>query len=96
MIEKMSGEEKKIIEQRSCVGCRTKKNKSELIRCVRLSTGVEIDPEQKKQGRGAYICRDAGCLEKIRKKRLLNRALKVAVDETVYDELEKLITRCTS
>ena len=82
----------KLIKQRACVGCRAVKNKSELIRCVKTPSGeVTVDRNGKAQGRGAYLCRNADCLVKARKKRLLNRALKTAVDDAVYDELEKII-----
>ena len=37
----------------------------------------------------AYICPDAECLKKARKSRGLERAFKMAVDASVYDELEK-------
>ncbi len=83
---------KKIIEQRSCVGCRAVRNKSELIRCVKTPSGeVTVDRNGKAQGRGAYLCRNAECLAKARKKKLFNRAFRTTVDDAVYDELEKMI-----
>ena len=82
----------KIIKQRSCVGCRTVKNKSELIRCVKTPSGeITVDRNGKAQGRGAYLCRNAECLAKARKKRLFNRAFRTTVDDAVYEELEKII-----
>ena len=81
----------KIIEQRTCIACRTKKHKSQLVRCVRLSTGAEIDREQKAQGRGAYVCFDPQCIAKVKKKHLLNRALKITATSDFYDRLEEVI-----
>ena len=84
----------KQIEQRSCVGCRAVRPKSELIRCVRSPSGaVSIDQDGKAQGRGAYICPSLECLAKAGKKRLINRTLKTAVGESIYDELEQLIAQ---
>lgn len=84
----------KPIEQRSCVGCRTVRPKSELIRCVRTPSGeVSLDRSGKSQGRGAYICPNPECFAKAKKKRLINRTLKTAVDESIYDELEQLIAQ---
>ena len=82
----------KPIEQRSCVGCRAVRPKSEMIRCVRSPSGeVSIDRSGKAQGRGAYICPSRECLAKAKKKRQFNRAFKTAVDESIYDELDRLI-----
>ena len=71
----------KKIPQRQCIGCNEMKDKKQLIRILK-TTG-------KKNGRGAYICPDAECLKKARKSRGLERAFKMAVDASVYDELEK-------
>ena len=55
----------KHIPERSCVGCRAKRPKGELLRVVpwAASAGVElkIDEKQRLPGRGAYVCRDASC-----------------------------------
>ncbi len=50
--------------QRTCLGCREVKAKPELIRLVRVTGGsVEIDLDDKKAGRGAYLCRSPRCWE---------------------------------
>ena len=55
----------KKIPQRSCVVCRTKKDKNELIRIVKNQTNeINIDENGKKPGKGAYICDSIECLEK--------------------------------
>ena len=44
--------------QRTCLGCRTAKDKNELIRIVRSPEGtVSCDLTGKANGRGAYIWR---------------------------------------
>ncbi len=78
---------KKII-QRSCIGCNAKKDKSELIRIVKTKTGeVKIDKTGKLPGRGAYICGDEGCLEKIIKTNKLKNALETEVPDSIFEEL---------
>ena len=48
--------------QRTCIACRTKRSKRELIRIVRTPTGeIRLDPSGRAAGRGAYICTDEAC-----------------------------------
>ena len=78
----------KKIPQRQCVGCRTMKDKKELIRVVRSAEGViSLDTTGKKPGRGAYLCPDGECLKKARKSRALERAFDTAIPPEVYDAL---------
>lgn len=52
--------------QRTCMGCHTKKDKRDLIRIVRNKEGkIKIDRTGKQEGRGAYLCDDIQCLEKV-------------------------------
>ena len=53
----------KHIPQRTCVGCRTVMPKRELIRLVRTSNGVQVDPIGKMAGRGAYLHNHRACWE---------------------------------
>jgi predicted RNA-binding protein YlxR (DUF448 family) len=49
--------------QRTCLGCRTVKAKTSLVRLARTSTGEVIaDSTATEPGRGAYLCPDATCL----------------------------------
>ena len=71
----------KKIPQRQCVGCRTKRDKRDLLRIVLDATG-------KRSGRGVYVCPDPECLRKARKSRGLERALETTIPAEVYDGLE--------
>lgn len=65
----------KKIPQRQCVGCRTMKNKRDLIRVVKSPEGeISLDFVGKKPGRGAYLCPDGACLARARKTKALERA----------------------
>ena len=77
------------IPQRQCVGCRTMRDKKELIRVVKTPENeIILDTTGKKSGRGAYVCPDAECLKKARKSRALERAFSLAIPDEVYDALE--------
>ena len=80
----------KKIPQRQCMGCRERKNKRDMIRVVRQTTGtVSLDFSGKLNGRGAYVCPDPECLKKARKAKSLERSLEVSIPEEVYDRLER-------
>ena len=86
--------EKKSVPLRKCMGCGEMKTKSELIRIVRTSDGsVEIDGSFKKNGRGAYVCKNAECLEKIRKSGRLSRSLSPKIPDGIYDACEEVISK---
>ena len=75
---------------RKCVGCGESKEKAMLIRVIRDTNGeIHLDPTGRANGRGAYICREAGCLEKAIKKKGLERSLKVSVPEEALEQLKK-------
>ena len=53
------------VPQRTCVGCGEVAGKRELLRIVRSPDGeIELDPTGKRNGRGAYIHRQASCFER--------------------------------
>lgn len=79
----------KKIPMRQCVGCGEMKAKKELLRVLKTEDGVLLDATGKKNGRGAYICANTECLKKARKSKGLERSLKVAIPDDVYDNLEK-------
>ncbi len=78
----------KRIPLRQCMGCREMKPKRELVRVVRSPAGeVSIDLTGKKNGRGAYVCPSAACLQKAIRSRALSRALETPIPEELYDTL---------
>ncbi len=80
----------KKIPMRQCVGCREMKPKRELIRVIRTSEDeILIDATGKKNGRGAYICPNRECLEKAVKSKGLERSLKIAVPQEIYEDFER-------
>lgn len=76
---------------RTCVVTREKLPKKELIRVVRTEKGIIVDPTGKVNGRGAYLKIDKEVFEKAKKTKILNKHLETDVDDSVYDELNKLL-----
>lgn len=80
----------KKIPLRQCLGCGEMKNKKEMLRVIKTPEGeICLDTTGRKNGRGAYVCMSGECLAKARKNKGLERSLKTAIPEGVYDELEK-------
>lgn len=82
----------KKIPMRQCIGCSEMKPKRELLRILRTEEeGIILDATGRKNGRGAYICPNAECLQKARRSKGIERSFKTAVPEEVYDSLIKEI-----
>ncbi|HWF82989.1 MAG TPA: YlxR family protein [Streptosporangiaceae bacterium] len=62
---------------RTCVGCRTRAVKSDLLRVVAVDGEIVVDPSARSPGRGAYLHPNLGCLEQARRRRAFPRALRV-------------------
>ena len=78
------------IPQRTCIGCKCKKPKKEMIRIVRTPDGkIIIDETGKKSGRGAYLCGDVKCLDIAFKGNSLSKSLKQDIPLQTLDELRK-------
>ncbi len=75
---------------RMCNGCGEMVAKNQLIRIVRDTEGeLSLDLTGKKNGRGAYLCRNAECLKKARKNHRIDRSLQIQIPDEIYDRLEK-------
>lgn len=79
-MKKKPAQRVKHVPQRTCVGCRDVLSKRQLIRIVRTSEGVRIDPTSKLAGRGAYLHDRLECWE---------RGLKGTLPHALKTELTK-------
>ncbi|MBN1667259.1 MAG: YlxR family protein [Anaerolineales bacterium] len=61
---KKTNKSRKHVPQRTCIGCRTVQPKRSMVRVVRTSEGVLVDPSGKLAGRGAYLHEQRSCWEK--------------------------------
>ena len=79
----------KKIPMRQCVGCGQMKAKKEMVRVIKTpEEEIIIDATGRKNGRGAYLCANPDCLKQARKSKGLERSLKTAIPQEVYDQLE--------
>ena len=84
----------KKVPQRTCIGCKEIKPKKELLRIVKSSENdISIDTTGKKNGRGAYICKNEKCLDMAIKNKRLSREFEMAIPADIYDKLrEQLVS----
>lgn len=74
------------------MGCNTKKNKKDFIRIVKNKENqINIDKTGKQQGRGAYLCDDIQCLEKVIKSKRLEKIFDMKISEEIYENLRGVI-----
>lgn len=66
------------------------KRKKEMLRVIRTQDGeFLLDATGKKNGRGAYLCPSAACLEKAIRQKGLERSFKQSIPQEVYETLER-------
>ena len=79
---------------RRCISCNQQKEKNELLRVVKpKDENLQIDSIGKKNGRGAYICKDEECLNKAIKSKKLERTFEIEIKEDFYKNLRKIISK---
>ncbi len=74
-------------QSRRCVACRQSKLQNEMLRLTKINNQILIDEKNKLGGRGAYVCKNDDCIKLAIKKKLFNRAFKMNVDNSIYDQL---------
>jgi predicted RNA-binding protein YlxR (DUF448 family) len=79
---------RKHVPARTCIACRQKRAKRELVRVVRTpEQTIELDLKGKRAGRGAYLCRDPRCWETALAQNKLGHALKCQISA---EDVERL------
>ena len=80
----------KKIPVRQCIGCGEMKNKKEMMRILKTPEDeIVLDMTGKKNGRGAYLCKQRECLVKAEKNKGLERSFKMNIPTEVYESLER-------
>lgn len=75
------------------MACQEKKAKRDLVRIVRSPEGeISVDLTGKKPGRGAYICPNLECLNKVIKSKRLERSLETTISQEIYESLKEQLT----
>lgn len=84
----------KKISLRKCLVKKSMLPKEDLLRIVKNKDGeIKVDPSFNLPGRGAYLSKDKQVIEIAKKKKVLDRAFSTKVDESIYNELIKLVER---
>lgn len=82
----------KKIPMRQCLGCGEHKPKGELVRILRTPEGeILLDVTGKKSGRGAYVCKSAACIKKLRKNKRADANLEVTIPDEVWEDIERTL-----
>lgn len=82
------------IPMRTCVITKESLPKQELLRIVRTPDHeVKVDETGKLNGKGAYIKKDLAVLEKAIKTKILEKRLECKIEESVYEEIRKIIEK---
>ncbi len=80
----------KKIPVRQCIGCGEMKNKKEMMRILKTPEDeIVLDVTGKKNGRGAYLCKQRECLLTAKKNKGLERSFKMSIPNEVYERLER-------
>ena len=74
---------------RTCVACRARKQKEELLRIVSSNGVACIDETKKANTRGIYICNEPCCINRLLKAKTITRSIKIDVSEDSIKELLK-------
>ena len=74
---------------RTCIACRTRKNKEQLLRIISENNKAVVDEMQKGNTRGMYICNNKECISKLLKAKDIRKCLKINVTSESIKELLK-------
>lgn len=80
-----------MIKIRTCIACRSKKQKEELIRIVSEDGKAKIDKTGKSNTRAIYICNNKACINRLLKAKDITKVVKIkTTNENVKELLENL------
>jgi predicted RNA-binding protein YlxR (DUF448 family) len=74
--------------RRTCIGCREVFPQKDMIRVAADKSGAIVtDPKGTHDGRGAYVCKKAECIAKLKKQNALSRTFKKSIDQDTADRI---------
>ena len=77
-----------MIKQRTCVACRTKNIKDNLLRIVAdENSNAVLDETQKMNTRAIYICNNKNCINRLLKAKDITKCVKIKVKQESIQEL---------
>ncbi len=79
----------KRVPKRLCIGCGERKEQALLQRIVLTEDGPKLDSEKRTDGRGAWICRDPACAERMAKRKGLDRTFHAHFSAETYSRIRE-------
>ena len=76
---------------RTCVGCRQRGNRSDLIRIANFQGNLSVDTDKKLPGRGSWLHKKTKCLETAVERKAFVRAFRGKADLEKITDLVKQI-----
>ncbi len=82
---------------RTCIGCRSRFPKKDLLRFVRDAAGnLQTDPTGKLPGRGAYVCQSQACINVTFKSQKINGHLRSNLSQRAIDSFKQELLNLVS
>lgn len=82
---------------RTCIGCRGKFPKQDLLRFVQDAAGnLQTDLTGKLPGRGGYVCQSQVCLNAAFKSQKVNAHLRISLSKRVIDSFKQELLNLVS
>jgi len=75
------------VPERTCVGCRQRAAKGELMRLVARDSEILVDHRQRLPGRGAYVHRDDKCIASAVSRGGLSRSFRRRIDASALEQV---------
>lgn len=73
--------------QRMCVACRARKQKTELVRISCLNGEAVVDQQKRQTSRAIYVCKDEHCIAILKKSNAIKRLLNITAKDEFYKNL---------
>ena len=77
------------MKQRTCIACRKKQDKGDLLRIIATDGKAILDKSQKENTRGMYICNSTDCINKLLKAKDIKKCIKIKTTDISFKELLK-------
>lgn len=82
----------KHVPMRTCIICRQKREKRRLIRFVSTPEGIFYDSTGKSDGRGAYVCDQMECRQRILQSDVLAQALRTSLSDADRQRIREVLS----
>lgn len=90
-MSKKKGQKERKVPERTCIACRNKAAKIDMVRIVRLDNGTaSVDESGKIRGRGANLCENIDCFDKATRIGAIERSLELGkkLEKEVVEKLK--------